>query len=225
MNYEEKYHRVYQYLKQYPGIFFDFDEAILDYVEYLDQVVFVPDICREIYDEVGIIPDNKNLYLGFLDLLKRHFPIEKNHIIEVGGGILPRLGKRIHLLQTSGSITIYDPRLSVYEQDEERFILKRKMFSSKEPLNKTDLLIGLMPCEGANVLLKTAFEHRIDFMLGLCEGGPHGEPFDYYQDEDEWLDATIYDAKYQVKANDMGTLKTLSLKQYGDKYPVIYNQR
>ena len=200
-------------------------DAVMNYAKEAYHSDFVPDLVREIYDELGFMPDEKNIYLGFIDLLREAFPIEERKIIEIGGGILPRLGKRISALQTTGNIVIYDPRLSVCESDTDKMKLVRRRFNKKDSVGDRDLMIAFMPCEGAETVIEAAAKNKMDFMLGFCEGGPHGDEFDYFEDADEWLHAMMYLAEEKVKERHMGKVKVKSLKKYGDPYPVIYNDR
>ena len=86
-------------------------------------------------------------------------------------------------------------------------------------------MLAFMPCEPAETFIDAATENKIDFMLALCEGGPHGDEYDYFESDEEWLDSMIYRAKRGVKDNGMGTLGIQYLKKYEDPYPVIYNHR
>lgn len=179
---------------------------------------------REILDELGLIPDSHNIYVSFIDLINQQFGIDGKHILEVGGGIIPRLAKRIHLKQNSGSITVYDPRLSTKTVGNDRLILKKEMFHRDTPTTGIDLLVGLMPCKGAEPLIDNAVNNRKDFMLWLCEGGPHGDFYDYFETDEEWIDSTISHAEYGVERQEMGKLRQLRLSDFPE-YPIIYNQR
>lgn len=188
------------------------------------EEVYFTDVVREIYDELGYIPDDQNMYIAFMNLLKEVHGIEGRNILEVGGGTLPRLGHRIHLAQQKGTITVYDPRMGKDIEGDERFVLKREEFTTKTKLGNTDLLIGLMPCKGAEPLIEQAIKHKIDFMLWFCEGGPHGDYFDFYEDDSEWLWSYQYMAERGVEEGKMGKLMVKQMDEYS-RYPIIYNQR
>ena len=149
--------------------------------------------------------------------------------MEVAGGILPRLGKRIAHYQKvhcgKGTITVYDPRISVYESDTDRLKFVRKQFHKDTDIRNTNLILGLQPCEATYALLDSAFQTKTDFMVALCEGGVHGEPYDFYEDADEWVHGVLCYTEDAVKRYGMGKMKVLSLKQYGDPWPVIYNHK
>lgn len=200
-------------------------QYILHYIRSNYDDLFLPDIIRELYDWFEITLDSQNIYLGFLDLLKENFNISDSHIIEVGGGILPCLGRKISLMQDMGSITVYDPRLRFCEKNDDSMKLVRSSFSVDTDIQDTNLLIGFMPCKGAEDLVKSATTHNVDFMVALCEGGLHGDIYDYFDSDEEWIDFILYLASRGIEDHSMGSLQIEYLKKYGDPYPVIYNKR
>ena len=82
-----------------------------------------------------------------------------------------------------------------------------------------------MPCEATEQTIVTAGKNKADFLIALCEGGPHGDEFDYFESEEEWITSMIYKARLMAKKYGLGTIEVADLKQYGDPYPVIYNKR
>ena len=220
-----RYMGVVDFLARHPGYYDQYEEeCIKSYALRENERNFYLDIMREIYDELGFIPDEKNMYITFIKMIEETFGIEGKNIIEVGGGIIPRLGKRIHLKQNTGTITVYDPRLGRHYESEDRFTLVREEFTKKTPVDGADLIVGLMPCKGAEPLLDQAIKNNIDFILWFCEGGPHGDYFDYFEDDDEWLSSTLYFARKGVEENKMGKLKVKHLEQFST-YPIVYNER
>lgn len=217
---------VWQYLQKYPELYSEWErQCILDYIRTIYSDGFIPDLVREVYDEVGIVPDDRNVYVEFSDLLRSVFPIEERNILEVGGGVIPRLGKRISEVQTTGKITVYDPRLSKYEKDTDKLHLVRKKFTNRTKIGDTNLMIALMPCEAIETFIRSATSNKIDFMLGFCEGGPHGDEYDYFEDEDEWIHSMLYQTEDLIKENHMGKMKVKTLPRCRNPYPVIYNER
>lgn len=219
--------QILNYLKEHPGIYSDFTiEMIQKYLISNQKDKFVPDSIRELYDECGLLTEEQDIYTGFLELLQSEYDIREKKMIEVGGGVIPRLGKRISSIQTGeGKITVYDPRLSKYEKSTDRMKLVRKPFTYETPLKDTNFLLAFMPCEAAETFINMATSHQIDFMIALCEGGPHGDEFDYFDSEEEWIHSMIYLAKRGIKDHHMGTLGIQYLKKYEDPYPVLYNHR
>ncbi len=222
------YMNVMQFLTKHKD-YYSYDTYTLEMLKSyakrgLAKEVYFTDVIREIYDELGLIPDDKNIFEAFLKLLEQVHGIEGRNIIEVGGGTIPTLGRRIHLKQKTGTITVYDPRIGKDIKGDDRFILKREPFTNKTKLGNADLIIGLMPCKGAEPLLEQAVKHKIDFMLWFCEGGPHGDYFDYFEDDGEWRFSTTHMVERGMEDGKMGQLVKTKLEDYSH-YPIIYNQR
>lgn len=219
---------VNNYFKEYPDAFSSYEQKqILRMVTDYGSKLFGSECVREIYDELGLIPDDKNIYVGFMDIIDKEFGIEGKNIVEVGGGHIPRLAKRLSEKQVKGKVEVYDPLISRYEKSTSKLSLVRTKFDEKMiKRGDTDLLIGLQPCAAAERLLEAAIQNDIDFIIALCEGGPHGEWFDFYESDDEWLYSIITRAKRGIAEKNMGKLIVEnSLEKYDDTYPVIYNKR
>jgi len=223
----DRYNLVLEYLRNNPGIFSRLEEQYLLNVSKNIHIKYsiVPNLPREVYDELNIIDDKDNIYLKFISMLENAFNYETRNILEVGGGVLPRLGERISLKQTTGKITIYDPRLSIYKKETNKFRLVREKFTRETNIGDTDLIIGLMPCKSAEDIVEVATKNRIDFMVALCEGGPHGDEYDFYEDEEEWQSSLIRQAKKRVQEQGLGKLKVKYMENINNPYPVIYNDR
>ena len=101
--------KVENYLKQHEGVFSD--EEVLYYLSNnTGECLYIPDEVRSIFDELGLLPDDRNIYKGFVSFLREKYPIEDMDIIELGGGVIPRVSKRISLLQNiSGAIKLILP--------------------------------------------------------------------------------------------------------------------
>ena len=218
--------RILQYLSEHSELFDTYERMYIN--EYVRLGVidkFLPDVIRELYDKFAVIPDEDNIYLAFIELMKRHFDIENSHIIEVGGGIFPCLGRRISLLQNKGTITVYDPRLCKDEQENSHLYLRREKFDRNTPIGDTDLMIGFMPCKGAEALVESATSNEVDFIVALCEGGPHGDIYDYFESDEEWIHSILYRAERGIEDHDMGQLQVEYFKKYQNPYPIIYNKK
>lgn len=185
--------------------------------------IYISDILRQIYTEVGLIPEQENMYDGFVNLLENNFDINRN-IVEVAGGIIPCLAKRLSLRQNAGTITVYDPRVIVPTNSPSNLILKRQEFTRDTQIPTAQMIIGFMPCDATIPAIESACSNELDFMLALCEGGAR-RGYEWLETEDEWLGFIQYIAKKGVKNKNMGTLEVSSLEQYGYPYPVIYNKR
>ncbi len=217
---------ILDYIKKYPNIFSENEiEMILKYTEINPENILVPEFIRGIYDELNFLKDEENIYIGFIKLINELFDIKQKNIVEIGGGVLPRLGERIALFQSKGSITVYDPRLSIYKKDTSTLKLVRERFNKNIDVTPYDLLIGLMPCKAAEDIVEAALKNRKDFVIALCEGGVHGDEEDFYEDDEEWRRALIKYASRGVEQNNMGNLNIKYLKKYHNPYPIIYNER
>ncbi|MBR2827745.1 MAG: hypothetical protein IKE70_00735 [Bacilli bacterium] len=218
--------KIMEYLKSHPNLLTEKEkEYFLSYKGNLEEDIRrYPDYFRQIFDELGFIDEDNNLYCGFINLLEEEFQIENKNIVEVGAGRIPRLGKRITSKQVNGTITIYDPLL--YETTStQKFHLKKEKFNRNTSLKNVDLLIGLMPCEAADIMVERALEEDIDFMIALCEGGPHGDIFDYYESDEEWRDSLVVYANNRLAEKKRNPLGIKHLTKYKNPYPVIYTKK
>lgn len=184
---------------------------------------FASDILRQIYDELGILDEEKNMYEGFYKILTENFDINR-HIIEVGGGIVPSLSKKIALRQKSGTITVYDPRIIKNISRADNLIIRKEMFGKNTPVGNASMIIAFMPCDATNTVIDYAINHDLDFMVGLCEGGMR-PGYEWLEDDDEWICHVKYNAEKGLSRTGTGILREASLAQYDNPYPVIYNKR
>ena len=183
------------------------------------------ELIQDLLCKVGVLPEDYNIYDEFVNVLTSVFDIEGKNIVEIGGGVHTSLADKLIMRQKEGTVQVYDPRLRAYGTENPRLILKKEKARYDTPMDDVDLLIGLRPCKGAETLLSLAIKNNIDFMLWLCEGGPHGEEYDYYDSVDEWLNATLSKAEEGIINNNMGQLKKIYVKKFSDKFPIIYNDR
>lgn len=226
INTQGNIYKISQFLDKYPDIFSELEKKyIMCYANEIEKGELIPDTIREVYDELDITPLDNNIYIGFINLLSSLHDIKDKNILEIGGGVLPRLGKRISATLNEGKIVVYDPRLSHYEKDTDKMKLVREKFRRGSEIGNTNLIVGLMPCEAAEIIIDTALDNNVDFVLALCEGGFHGDEVDFYESPEEWISSMIKYAKREVEYRDMGKLKIKSMEQYGNPYPVIYNDR
>lgn len=221
----EQIQKVEEFLKTYGHLY---DPRELEYIRRNWQnslnSKFNMDIIRQVHSELGLISEEDNIYCGFMRILEENFGYDRN-IIEVGGGRIPSLAKLIALKQKKGTITVYDPRLITTDSKIPNMTLKKEYFTLDSPVDKEQLVMAFMPCDATEKALTAAAKNNADFLIGLCEGGPHGDEFDYFEDEEEWLGNILYTAKRLVEQHDLGDLIVTDLKEFNDPYPVIYNKR
>ena len=194
-----------------------------NWVHFLDKK-FQVDILRQMYSELGFIDENEDIYHAFIKILEENFDIDTD-IIEVGGGRIPSLAKRIALKQKNGTITVYDPNLISTDSPYPNMVLRQQPFTLQTPVEKDQLIIAFMPCEATEKIIYNARRNNAHFLIALCEGGPHGDEFDYFESEDEWLSSMLYSARDTANKTGHGPLQMSDLKEFDDPYPVIYTKK
>ena len=198
-------------------------EFILKNCAWGKKSPLVPDILRQIYDELDMLDPDKNIYEGFVNLLEENFDIDRN-IVEIGGGKIPSLAKKIALRQTKGTITVYDDKLITTESPFPNLSLEKRRLKSNEILKDADLIMGFMPCEGTQIAIELAKKNQLDFMIAFCEGSCQNELPAFI--EDDWESGMIYEARKAVRDSYLGELKKVKMKKkYQNPYPIIYNKR
>lgn len=183
----------------------------------------ITDILRQVYAEVGLLPEEQDMYNGFIKLIQDNFDMDRN-IVEVAGGIVPSLAKKIALKQNGGTITVYDKRVITPDESPENLVVKRQMFSKDTQIPSAEMIIGFMPCDATIDIIEAACKNNIDFMVALCEGGSQ-DKYGYLESDEEWIENVEYVATRSMRQGNMGKLAKTYLKEYGNPYPVIYNVR
>lgn len=197
-------------------------KLILDNRIWGKNSALVVDILRQVYDELDMLDPDKNVYTGFVDLLEENFDINRN-IVEIGGGKLPSLAKKIALRQTHGTITVYDDKLITTDSNLPNLTLEKRRLQ-KDELLQADMIIGFMPCDGTETAIELAKRNHIDFMIALCEGSCQNELPTFM--DDDWESSMIYEARKAVREGHLGELKKVKMhKKYQNPYPIIYNRR
>ena len=183
----------------------------------------IPDVLRQISVEVEALEEKNNMYKKFINVLEENFEIDRD-ILEIGGGVVPSLSKLISLKQNHGTITVYDPRLILSVPHKENVILKKEKFQLNSSIGTARMIIGFMPCDATNLIVDVACQNNLDFMIALCEGGSR-KGYEWIEEDDEWIEHVKYKASREIEYRDMGTLATVSLEEYGNPYPIIYNKK
>lgn len=186
----------------------------------------IPNVCLQIYDELGILPEDINSYKAFAKLVDEQFNIKDKNVIEIGGGNIPRLGIRIANMQDKGTITVYDPNLYIREDMEyPNLKLVNRRFTPLINVSKADLLIGLLPCGSSSTIIKSALRYKKDFMIAICDSCNFYEYFDGYEDNTNWPYDFIENISKPVEENNLGKVKIKYVNEIGENYPIIYNDR
>ena len=215
--------KVVDIFEKYPNAYSEEEvDYIISNIDWINHNNYYGYLLREIYDELGMIKKQDNLYLGFIKLIKQEFGLDKD-ILEIGGGILPRLSKRISLKQKNGSITVYDPRLAYTNSKQDNLVLCKDKFTKEKLPKDCDLIVGVQPYGCTETIVNTACENNIDFMIALGDLPGNG-----FIDEYEFgglQRSLIHNAEKLVKEHNLGELQKVKINQYGSIYPVIYNKR
>lgn len=187
----------------------------------------------QIFDELGIIPDDKNVYYGYLSKLKEIFDLSCN-ILEIGGGYIPSFSQKIALEQIKigkGTITVCDPLLITKKSKYKNLHLSKKAFTHKTNISNYDLLVGIFPCSVTLLIIEKALKENKDFFIGLC-GCIHNYNFDKkiygyfvkYPDEfNRILIEYINDMVIKSGRSDIGV--TYLSDSYNVSYPIIYSKK
>lgn len=217
------YHQISKFLKMHDKDYTEREkELILKNYAWGKRISLVPDILRQIYDELDLLDESKNIYNGFLDILENNFDINQN-IVEIGGGKIPSLAKKIALRQKKGTITVYDDQLISTDTTIPNLSLRKKRLSSDDILPSSTLIIGFMPCEGTETAIRLAQNNHLDFMIAFCEGSCHND--NLFTSPEDWELSMLYEARKAVEKASLGNLEKTYMKDYNNPYPIIYNKR
>ena len=219
--------RANRFFRDFPGTF-DEDEkkAILSYVK--KEGVIVPSVVRQFLLEVGLLEEKDDIYEGFLNRVQEEYSLEGKHVLEVGGGIFPHLADKFVSSTNIASITVYDPRLSLYRKNKERMKLVRQKFTEDVDVSSYSLIVGLMPCEASEALITVASKNHIDYMVLLSNwmiDDNYGDE-SFYMNYEEYNNSLICTARNEawihgidVQWDDNG------LADYHANYPLIYTKK
>ncbi len=217
------HHQISNFLKEHENDYTDSEkEFILRNYAWGRRSCLVPDVLRQIYDELNLLEESKNIYNGFIDLLAEHFDINQN-IVEIGGGNIPSLGKKLASRQKRGSVTVYDDKLITTSSPAPNLTLIKRRLSPEEKLPKADMIIGFMPCEGTQTAIQLAQNNNLDFMIAFCEGSCHNDTL--FSTSEDWELSMLYEARKASEKAGLGAVEKTYMKEYQNPYPIIYNKR
>lgn len=196
-------------------------DFILSAIKYDTERVEYTDIVRQIYSYLGILPKERDLYYQFVQYINEFYGLDKN-IIEVGGGHFPTLAHHISEKQQklkNGSITVYDTRLITENLDNIK--LYKQKFTLNTDISNYDLIIGMMPCDATELIIRSAGIYNKEFVIAMC-GCVHLNYPDYsYYDFFKYIEAVAYDA---VGREQDITIDYFS-EECNNQYPIIRSKR
>ena len=218
---------IIKYLKEYDDYFsyeekLKIKEALCDFSMGYDLYNY---LCLQICDELNLLPDDQNPYKAFTETLNEQFNIENKNVVEIGGGKLLRLGKRIINMQDMGTVTVYDSNTLIRGGQYPRLRIVRRKFKSEMDAYGADVLVGLLAYTSASVAIDVAIAENKDFMFALfnkqnnnlfCEGS---------DDDINEINSFVERAEKDLDNSNLGKLKVKYMHEIGDNYPIIYNNR
>ena len=183
----------------------------------------IPDILMQAYSETGIF--NDNIYLKHLEKIKEIFDIDCN-VLEIGGGMLPAFANILAMEQLKlgkGTVTVYDPMLATNKSKHSNLKLVKEPFTLNHEVKGFDLIVGIMPCDATETLIRQACSNRKDFYLFMC-GCTHFSYMDMFRYN---ITPESYQ-KYIINLansliNDKISTDTFENK-YGLDYPILYKK-
>lgn len=199
----------------------DYLEYIIDNFEEFLTEKRRPDILNQIYTELDLVEDDNNLYKEHLKMIRRLYGLGID-ILEIGGGFFPTFSKYVDEEQRvlkSGTITVYDPELVTSSVG--NVILKKEEYTNDIPINQYKLVVGIMPCDATELIIKKANEENKDFYVALC-GCRHFPQYNYYSvpSEQEWFNYV-----YEVAKHSLPTERELNVQYLPESfechYPII----
>lgn len=184
----------------------------------------------QVYTELGMIPDDVNMYQGHFENIKKIFGVDKN-ILDVASGKLPVFADKIAKEQLKigkGTIVIYDPALVMDKPKYTNSKLFKQFFSKDIDLANCELITGLMPCDATKEIIDAACTYNKDFYVALCLCSHPGFESEYISDTNfipsyqKYIDY----ARKMVSEYGLGTLEEIKLdERYNVHTPIIYNKR
>ena len=191
----------------------------------------IPDLLRQVYAELDIVPSGAGYYRKHFKLLKKLFPLDGN-IVEVGAGRLPSFANLIASEQRhigKGTITLYDPLLVQLDPRYPNMEMHKEYFSMDTDISNTDLVVGIMPCEVTETILEKAISEDKDFYIAMC-GCVHS-PLSSMSMFGFGTSPEIYQRQVMDKADALlqmyrssKKLGITKLKDHPANYPILYSE-
>ncbi len=141
---------------------------IIEYFDYFHETQAGPGDMLQVLSALNLYKDEKNMYLGILNLIKKYFTLEKN-ILEIGSGHYPALAALIDKEQSilgGGTVTAYDDKLIPTQVGKIKYNRKKLTTESFTPY---DLIVGAFPCEATELMIRKSNEEHKPFLIAICE--------------------------------------------------------
>ena len=221
INYLEAKERFIEYLKLYGK---SYDKNNLKFIKeyFLSYLGLIsPDVrLAQIYSCIGAYSTYDDPYIGYLNILKKHFDVKCN-ILDVASGDYPAFGIQVareQLRLKNGTITMYDPNLVVGKPLTSNMILYKEKFTSETNISSFDIVTSILPCSITDLLLNKLLEEDKEFLVGLCSCHVHGQHGDKIRSHEE----IISEVGNKINERGNGSLLIEHLdSHYKNRLPIL----
>lgn len=161
---ENFYNYIHKYGQYYPP-------HVLSHIiaRFMSQSYYsnaVSDVEYQVYSAIGVYDYQEDCYDKSIKDIKETYDLNVN-ILEVGCGYYPRVAEKISKIQTTGRITVMDPR--VIPVDNIGVRINRAAFDKNTEVRGYNLIIGIMPCEATVPIIESACKNDIDMYIQVCD--------------------------------------------------------
>ena len=159
---------IYAYGDSMPPLYAEY--AMELFPEFLERNLG-PDILMEIYHELNFDRYTHSFFYDQANFVKDTFDVSGN-ILEIGSGLFPCFANLIAAEQIKlqkGTITLYDPNISITSPKYKNMSLKKELFKDNYSFKDYDLITGIMPCYATEMIIRKACEEHKQFYIQLCE--------------------------------------------------------
>lgn len=184
----------------------------------------------QVYAKLGFYGSEQNdFFHKHLTKLQTNFDLDRN-VLEIGGGPLAIFSNLIAYEQLKlgkGTVTVYDPRLIKKSIDYSNIFPYKRLFTQDVDVSEFDLIVGIYPCLGTELLIETACKYNKDFYVALCgcEHFPEDSYYFYVDDAPTYQEYLCGNARTLVREYGNGHLIIDELGDGIHRYPILYNKR
>lgn len=199
---------------------------------YLETPERRMDIVHQIDAYLGFLDETNNRYLGYLKKLKQYFSLEQD-ILEIGGGHFPTMAYYIDQAQAQlqqktkvGTITTYDEHLVTTKLGSIK--LKKESFTEYHFLENYQLVVGIMPCEATELIVRKSCEEQKDFFLAFCGCIHFSSDMAYinsFSGNEKCFQDYIYHIASTNKEEGSVLIKDYLDSSYGVPYPILIKKK
>lgn len=189
------------------------------------------DALMQIYQECGLYDGKPSYYHYHLEKISELFNINSN-IMEIGSGYFPSFANMIarsQLKSAQGTITIFDPNLIVTSSKYHNMKLHKEEFNFHMDVSNCDLLVGLLPCNATEEIIKAAIMNNKDFYISMCgcnhsNSSFYGMPiFGMYSNYQQEMVELANELMKEYNPNREVVTQYMPY-EYNAPYPVIYSK-